>query len=51
MYTGTLIDDLMAVVDRAEENTRPATQEKFDNLLVAAICEMVNSDQDMRGAA
>ncbi len=51
MYTGTLIDDLMAAVERAEEHVQLASQEKMDNLLVAAICEMVKSDQNMLGAA
>ena len=51
MYTGTLIDDLMAAVERAEEHAQRASQEKMDNLLAVAICEMVKGDQNLLGAA
>jgi hypothetical protein len=51
MYTGTLIDDLMAAVDRAEEHVQLARQERMDDLLATAIYEMVKSEQNMQGAA
>jgi hypothetical protein len=51
MYTGTLIDDLMAAVDRAEEHAQMAKQDALDSMLVSAIYEMVQSDQNLLGAA
>lgn len=51
MYTGTLIDDLMAAVERVETHAQHARQEQFDNLLDVAIYEMVKADQSMAGAA
>ncbi len=51
MYTGTLIDDLMAAVDRAEEHVELAKQERLDSLLATTIYEMVLGDRNLVGAA
>ena len=50
MYTGTLIDDLMAAVERAEERTQSSAQED-QKYLVPALYEMAQSEQNLLGAA
>jgi hypothetical protein len=53
MYTGTLIDDLMAAVDRVEEHTeaREQNQEKFAYWHEATTYEMKLTGQDLLGVA
>jgi hypothetical protein len=53
MYTGTLIDDLIATVERAEEHT--ATREEHDEQLAywreATTYEMKLTGQNLLGVA
>ena len=51
MYTGTLIDDLMKAVERAELHTQSASQDDQKFLLVPALYEMGQSEQNLLGAA
>jgi hypothetical protein len=51
MYTGTLIDDLMAAVERAEERTQLAAQDDRKYLLVPTLYEMGKTEQNLQGAA
>ena len=51
MYTGTLIDDLMAAVERAEERVQLASQEDQMYVLVPALYEMGQTEQNLLGAA
>jgi hypothetical protein len=56
MYTGTLIDDLMAAVERAEEHVRLAAKEDQTFVLAPALfemgqAEMGQTEQRMLGAA
>jgi hypothetical protein len=54
MYTGTLIDDLMAAVERVEERTQQATNagdEKLAYHHVALPYEMAPRDSNLLGVA
>jgi hypothetical protein len=54
MYTGTLIDDLMAAVDRAEEHVELGSQISRDEqayVLAPALYEVGQSEQNLLGAA
>ena len=53
MYTGTLIDDLIAAVERAEEHTQAAAQknEELEYLLVPALYQVAQHETAMLGAA
>jgi hypothetical protein len=54
MYTGTLIDDLMAVVERVEERTNEATdagEEKLAYRSAPLPFEMGTRDSNLLGVA
>ncbi len=54
MFTGTLIDDLMAAVDRAEERVskeRNSRDERVALLYSPASYEMNQADSNLLGAA
>ncbi len=55
MYTGTLIDDLMATVERAEEHAyvNPNSREEraYRNTPASSVLEMVQREPNLIGAA
>lgn len=52
MYTGTLINDLIATVRQAEEHASDrAREQKLEHLYALAQAELANFDQQLAGVA
>ena len=51
MYTGTLIDDLMAAVERAEKRAELVSRDDQTHALAPALYEMGQTEQNLFGAA
>jgi hypothetical protein len=52
MYTGTLIEELMAAVERVESSTREARETAIlERLYLAEACEVMKVEQSLLGVA